>query len=1076
MSLLQDHQWKPTYNSDDLKLVSDFYVPALRCASRYDRATGYFSARALTLAARGVEGLVRNTGTMRLLVGCTLDEAEVQAIEKGESLKNAIESKLRAMPILTVDAEESEALELISWMIAKGYLHVKVAVPCDKNKKPCPSDGIFHDKSGIIEDKVGDRLAFNGSVNETAKGWAGNWEKLTVFWDYGDGDPYVDGIENDFVRLWRNEAKRALVVDIPEALEKDLLKFLPPDDKKPTRLEDEQPEPSPEPEVPDEPEVLDEPEDLGLDPFERLRRLAWGLIRYAPAYQHGGERVGEATSVITPWPHQIRAFQRMYESWPPKVLIADEVGLGKTIEAGMVLRQAWLAGRAKRILILAPKAILTQWQIELREKFNLNWPVYDGRDLSWYPTRALGEAVKKKVGKTAWHKEPCVITSSQLMRRGDRATELLENAEPWDLVVLDEAHHARRRGVGGAKERGPNQLLRLAQRLQERTQGLVLLTATPMQVHPVEVWDLLSLLGLPESWSSQAFVKFFDKVAQGNPSHEELEELARLFRAAEAHFGETKLEDARRFVPGGSKLVTKKILSSLRDNAKTARKTLSTDRRRAALQIMKANTPVARLISRHTRGLLRRYFEAGKISTPIATRKVEDVFVELTIAERDIYEAVEDYISTTYNSASAKQRNAVGFVMTIYRRRLASSFAALERTLSQHLDAMDSTAPDLGLNEENVSDDELADEAMDAEEVNELEREALMAEERTDIEYLLESIRKLPTDTKATILFDKIAELREAGYEQVLVFTQYTDTLDFLRTHLKTMEGLKVMCFSGRGGEVPSADGSWRRISRDDTKRRFREGAADVLLCTDAAAEGLNFQFCGALINYDMPWNPMKVEQRIGRIDRLGQAHENIQIVNLHYDDTVETDVYRALRDRIGLFSQFVGKLQPILSQLPKSIGDTALKAPRPERDRMKAELVSKIDDDVRAAQQGGFDIDAITDSDLEAPPRPTAAYDLKDLDSLIKVPELLPPGMAIKRLGKREYSLSMPGMSEPLRVTTDPEFFEEHPESAELWAPGSPLFPDVEMVAEPEELATAPTLAVVVETARTKEKGGESA
>ncbi len=115
------------------------------------------------------------------------------------------------------------------------------------------------------------------------------------------------------------------------------------------------------------------------------------------------------------------------------------------------------------------------------------------------------------------------------------------------------------------------------------------------------------------------------------------------------------------------------------------------------------------------------------------------------------------------------------------------------------------------------------------------------------------------------------------------------------------------MCFSGRGGEVRSADGAWSTIGRDEVKRRFREGEADLLLCTDAAAEGLNFQFCGALINYDMPWNPMRVEQRIGRIDRLGQAHPAIRIVNLHYAGTVETDVYRALRTRINLFESVVG-------------------------------------------------------------------------------------------------------------------------------------------------------------------------
>src|SRR5205814_7776401 len=137
--------------------------------------------------------------------------------------------------------------------------------------------------------------------------------------------------------------------------------------------------------------------------------------------------------------------------------------------------------------------------------------------------------------------------------------------------------------------------------------------------------------------------------------------------------------------------------------------------------------------------------------------------------------------------------------------------------------------------------------------------------------------------------------------------------------------GLVVLCYSGRGGELRGNAGDWRRISREQAKGKFRRGEADVLLCTDAAAEGLNFQFCGALVNYDMPWNPMRVEQRIGRIDRLGQRFSNIRIINLHYADTVEADVYQALRSRISIFENVVGGLQPILTKLPKLIEDSVL-------------------------------------------------------------------------------------------------------------------------------------------------------
>ena len=288
--------------------------------------------------------------------------------------------------------------------------------------------------------------------------------------------------------------------------------------------------------------------------------------------------------------------------------------------------------------------------------------------------------------------------------------------------------------------------------------------------------------------------------------------------------------------------------------------------------------------------------------------------------EREGYEAVEDYISSTHNNASDKERNAIGFIMTVYRKRVASSFAALALTLGRRLGSL--KTPGSSISDDDVADDDFAEEALDVDEAGRMDRLALVAEERGSIEELLDQVQKLPTDTKAEVLLEVLGELKAGGYSQAMVFTQFTDTMDFLREYLVSNTGLQVLCFSGRGGELRNLDGTWRRVSRDETKRIFREGGAEILLRTDAAAEGLNFQFCGAVVNYEMPWNPIRVEQRIGRIDRLGQEHTKIRIVNLHYENTIETDVYMALRERIGLFSQYVGKLQPILARLPQTIAE----------------------------------------------------------------------------------------------------------------------------------------------------------
>ena len=1053
--MLADRSWKLKYTPEDGDLVKLFYIPALEDAERYDRLTGYFNAGALALAARGIEGLVRNGGHMRLIVGCTLEPPEIQAIEAGEDIRERVDKCLAVLPLAPPDADASNALELLAWMVACGYLDVKVAVPCDAAGKPIHDSGIFHEKAGIIEDRGGDKIAWNGSLNETTAGWRSNWESINVYTSWGPDPGRVDGEEANFARIWANKAQRVIVLDVPDAARRDLMRFLPASDM-PARLkESEEKLIQRSPKKPDRPATeTEKPAEEGL--ADRRSRV-WSFIRHAPSLIEGGESVGEATSAIEPWPHQVKAFERLYRDWPPKLLLADEVGLGKTIQAGMLLRQAWLAGRAKRILILAPKAVLGQWQIELREKFNLNWPIYDGHKMVRYPSPALRGKHERDVDRDGWFNEPVVIASSHLMRRRDRAAVLLDLADPWDLVVLDEAHHARRSAAGAASEGGPNALLRLMQGLKERTRGLVLLTATPMQVHPIEVWDLLNLLDLPPEWSSNAFLEFFDNIGQPNPSSDAIDRMARLFQSVERHFGEVKTEDVQH-LGSLSRLKANKVLRALRDDAGIPRRQLETDERRAAIGIMRAYSPIRWLVSRHTRELLRRYFKEGMLSTPIADRRVEDRFIEMTSDERALYDAVEEYIASTYNQASANERTAVGFVMTIYRRRLASSFSALRNTLQRHLDAMADSGSthtqSIGL-DEDVPDDETSDDIFDADDIAEFEIEALAAEEEADIESLLDRIGELPPDSKLASLKSVLADLRRDGYDQAMIFTQYTDTMDFLREELRKDVDSRLMCFSGRGGEIPSIDGTWRRIGRDDAKRRFREGEVDVLLCTDAAAEGLNFQFCGALINYDMPWNPMRVEQRIGRIDRLGQQHKEIRIVNLHYEGTVESNVYQALRNRIGLFESVVGRLQPILARLPRTISEAVLSG----EERERVNVVEDIERQARDFEARGFDIDAVTDEDLVMPDRPLSPVTMNDLDRIVGSSDLMPPGTDIQPMRRREYGLRASGMSEYLRVTTDPDYFEEHAESLELWSPGNPLFNPPEFLESSDELPSGGTL-----------------
>ncbi len=443
--------------------------------------------------------------------------------------------------------------------------------------------------------------------------------------------------------------------------------------------------------------------------------------------------------------------------------------------------------------------------------------------------------------------------------------------------------------------------------------------------------------------------------------------------------------------------------------------------------------------------MLRRYFLAGKLSTPIATRQVEDKFISLSAEEDELYRQVESYISQTYNAASPEARNAVGFVMTIYRRRLASSFRALLRTLEKRKSGVSGqfTAADELAIDEDTADQAESGEEIDSESVTEDERRALAFEEMSVIENIIGQIKALPTDTKAVKLKEVLRELVGGGYPQTMVFTQFTDTMDYLRDYLADA-GFAVMCFSGRGGEVRNSSGTWTLITRDEVKRRFKDGRAEVLVCTDAAAEGLNFQFCGALINYDMPWNPMRVEQRIGRIDRLGQRFSAIRIINLHYEDTVEADVYRALRDRISIFEKVVGGLQPILTRLPRLIESSVL-ATHNSPDNKRDEAVQALDTEMAAESNEAINLDEFSSADLDLPIRPDPALTLSDLRRILDQPDLLPLGTESSRLNDKDHQLIDGKLSNAIRVTVDREFYELHSDSVEFWTPGSPAFPDLD-------------------------------
>lgn len=305
---------------------------------------------------------------------------------------------------------------------------------------------------------------------------------------------------------------------------------------------------------------------------------------------------------------------------------------------------------------------------------------------------------------------------------------------------------------------------------------------------------------------------------------------------------------------------------------------------------------------------------------------------------------------------------------------------------------------------------------------------------------VLRRIAQLGTDSKARRLKSELETCMKEGFDSLIVFTQYTDTMEYLRDYLADqLPSLPVASYSGAGGAWRDASGYWVPCSKEEIKRRLRDKQVRLLVCTDAAGEGLNLQFAGVLANYDLPWNPMKIEQRIGRIDRLGQERAVIRVLNFAYKDTVEQDVFFTVGTRINLFHGIVGRLQPILSRLPRRFEELTL-LDQEGREAARQRFLAEIEDQVRDAEQTGLDIDATVDESLDLPPLPEPPLGLRDLDRVLNLQRARPPEIEWRPLDAGSYGIGLPG-GDSIRVTTDAKVFDFSADSHQLFSPGGEVF-----------------------------------
>jgi superfamily II DNA or RNA helicase len=552
---------------------------------------------------------------------------------------------------------------------------------------------------------------------------------------------------------------------------------------------------------------------------------------------------------ILPLPHQLLAVKYVLDQPSPRVLIGDEVGLGKTIEAALIYEELKARGMVNRVLIVAPAGLCLQWQEELRQKFHEDFAIYD---------RETVQTLKQLHGQSTniWSLKDCIITSLDFIKPqkiNEETQEAVLKRRRWhnkhvseavaqagfDLVIFDEAHKLTKDMKGEETAR-----FKVGKALADTVPCFLLLSATPHQGDSIRFRYLLSLV---------------------DPH--------RFYRGSDIN-------------PENVKTIT------VRNN------------KRAVVDFQG-----------------QRLFKQRITSLCKIQRNTEEDAIELKL-----YKAVSEYVSEFYNLAEQQKNHTMMFLLLLYQRMVSSSSQAIWKSLSSRLASLQALRSSL---ESAQPEGETAE--IDVDEIEDLNAEAQVVylENQSykdlfiNLQYLqmeIDILEKLVdlarqaslgrNDAKLRTLLKIVDEfrIRENDPElKFIIFTEFVETQFYLNT-----------CLQNLGYQTTMINGRMSAEEKQAAKEKFRTKAL-FLISTDAGGEGINLQFCRILVNYDLPWNPMRLEQRIGRIDRIGQKHD-VKVVNFQLEDTVEQKVRTIIEDKLEKikleFNDGEDKLADILSTL----------------------------------------------------------------------------------------------------------------------------------------------------------------
>ena len=846
--------------SSRLAPLGPMFSDRLAGARTYLRIAGYFRSSLLDVVGEALE----TVGAIRVVCNGELDPHDVAVARAAREGQAALARTLVSAWQATEDGIDvllaRDRYRRLYDLLASGRMQVRV-VPRDDGRV------FIHGKAGVIEHADGRVYAFAGSANDSASGFRDAYEIL-----WGDADPTAaEWVRAEFEHFW------AQGIDLPDAVIRHVGAMV-------SRVE-----------------------------YRSIEAARDGAGDVTPASVLAERPIYKGGQILRPW--QKRFVQTCVDDrrlhGTARFLIADDVGLGKTLSMAAAALVLSLLDD-KPVLILAPSTLLWQWQEELEDKLGIPAAVWSTQKKCWLDSERRPLTQRNDAALVARCPWRIGIVSTGLIINGDDAGERgALAAKSFGVLILDEAHKARAsRGQNGRGIPEPNQLLRFMRGAAAKATHVILGTATPIQLTAVELWDLLHVLsqnaphvlgraGDGSEWVREECMAYLSGT-RGWPTADTTR--WGLFRSPLPPAAE---HDVFREVRDDAGLDQRCVIGPRFDE-------LSPDVRTIILQdfgtLAERHNPVVRRVIRRTRpmleqrGLLKRI---GVVTHPNPTDGLPAHFLEddglaMSLAFRTAYEAAE-----AFSRLYAQRVPGAGFLKTILLRRIGSSARAGLETARRLLTRLD---------EPLLSEDELGDE---------LVPDQTIPPDTTEAQYLREVERCLAAVVAGEEADPKVAVvlyyLRERGWLQsngAIVFSQYRTTAEWVLQALCTAFPAETVALYAGGAASFIQRGEERRTAnREQIKGLIQNGDVRLVCATDAACEGLNLQRLGAQINVDMPWNPSRLEQRKGRVQRIGQSRDDIHLLNLRYAGTVEDSVYAALSRRFGnIFS--------VLGQLPDSFED----------------------------------------------------------------------------------------------------------------------------------------------------------